>query len=42
MPKPAVTYRDLRNTPGQVFARLSAGEPLPLVAEGEAKAGRRS
>lgn len=38
MPKPFVTYRDLRNTPGQVFERLNAGEPLSLVAEGEAKA----
>jgi hypothetical protein len=33
-----ITYRDLRNTPGQVFERLARGEPLPLVAEGETKA----
>ncbi len=29
MPKPPVTYRDLRNTPGLVFERL-AEEPLPF------------
>lgn len=33
-----VTYRDLRNTPGRVFERLAGGEPLPLVADGEARA----
>lgn len=33
-----VSYRDLRNTPGRVFERLAAGEPLSLVADGEAKA----
>ena len=38
MPNPSVTYRELRNTPGRVFERLSAGEPLSLVAEGETKA----
>jgi len=38
MSKKSVTYRDLRNTPGQVFERLALGEPLPLVADGEAKA----
>lgn len=38
MPQPPITYRDLRNTPGQVFERLAAGEPLPLVADGTTKA----
>lgn len=38
MPRPSVTYRELRNTPGQVFERLTSGEPLSLVAEGEVKA----
>lgn len=38
MSRPSVTYRELRNTPGKVFERLSAGEPLPFVAEGETKA----
>ena len=38
MPRSTVTYRELRNTPGQVFERLSAGEPLSLVSEGEARA----
>ncbi len=33
-----ITYRELRNTPGKVFERLSAGEPLALVSDGEAKA----
>ena len=33
-----VTYRDLRNTPGRVFERLAAGEALPLVADGMARA----
>lgn len=34
----SVTYRDLRNTPGQVFERLATGEPLELVADGITKA----
>src|SRR6187399_2487832 len=34
----SITYRDLRNTPGRVFERLAAGEPLTLVADGEGKA----
>jgi antitoxin (DNA-binding transcriptional repressor) of toxin-antitoxin stability system len=38
MPRKSITYRDLRNTPGRVFERLAAGEPLSLVSEGEAKA----
>lgn len=38
MPKPFVTYRDLRNTPGRVLERLGAGETLALVDEGETKA----
>ena len=38
MPDRPVTYRDLRNTPGRVFERLAAGESLPLVFEGTAKA----
>jgi hypothetical protein len=33
-----VTYRELRNTPGQVWERLRNDEPLTLVADGEAKA----
>jgi antitoxin (DNA-binding transcriptional repressor) of toxin-antitoxin stability system len=33
-----VTYRELRNTPGQVWDRLAKGEMLTLVAEGEVKA----
>jgi len=33
-----VTYRELRNTPGRVWERLAANQPLTLVAEGEAKA----
>jgi hypothetical protein len=33
-----VTYRDLRNTPGQVWERLARHQVLTLVAEGEAKA----
>lgn len=33
-----ITYRDLRNTPGRVFERLAAGEPLSLVSEGTGKA----
>lgn len=38
MPDKPVTYRDLRNTPGRVFERLAAGEPLELVADGTTKA----
>jgi antitoxin (DNA-binding transcriptional repressor) of toxin-antitoxin stability system len=34
----SITYRDLRNTPGRVFERLAAGEPLTLVADGTGKA----
>jgi hypothetical protein len=33
-----VTYRELRNTPGRVWERLSQDQPLTLYAEGEAKA----
>ena len=33
-----LTYRELRNTPGRVWERLSNDEPLTLVADGEAKA----
>lgn len=33
----SITYRDLRNTPGAVFERLAAGEPIPLVSEGSAR-----
>ena len=33
-----VTYRELRNTPGQVWERLNNRELLTLVADGEAKA----
>ena|ERR1043165_337357 len=33
-----VTYRELRNTPGQVWERLARAEALTLVADGEAKA----
>lgn len=33
-----VTYRELRNTPGQVWERLAQQELLTLVADGEAKA----
>ena len=33
-----VTYRELRNTPGQVWERLARSEVLTLVAEGQAKA----
>ena len=33
-----ITYRELRNTPGRVYERLAAGEPLTLMADGEAKA----
>ncbi|MEX0691355.1 MAG: hypothetical protein WD043_05900 [Gemmatimonadales bacterium] len=33
-----VTYRELRNTPGRVWERLAADQPLTLMAEGEAKA----
>lgn len=38
MPPKPVSYRDLRNTPGQVFERLAAGEPLALVSEGTTRA----
>jgi antitoxin (DNA-binding transcriptional repressor) of toxin-antitoxin stability system len=38
MARKSITYRDLRNTPRQVFERLAAGEPLSLMSEGEAKA----
>ena len=38
MKRTSITYRELRNTPGRVFERLNAGEPLPFVAEGETKA----
>jgi antitoxin (DNA-binding transcriptional repressor) of toxin-antitoxin stability system len=38
MTRKSITYRDLRNTPGLVFERLSAGEPLSLMSEGQAKA----
>jgi antitoxin (DNA-binding transcriptional repressor) of toxin-antitoxin stability system len=38
MARNSITYRDLRNTPGRVFERLGAGEPIPLMSEGEAKA----
>lgn len=37
-PSDRVTYRELRNTPGRVWERLAANEPLTLIAEGEAKA----
>ena len=33
-----VTYRDLRNTPGQVWERLKNDEPLTLIADGEPRA----
>lgn len=33
-----VTYRELRNTPGQVWERLSRDRPLTLFADGKAKA----
>ncbi len=33
-----ITYRDIRNTPGRVFERLAAGEPLTRVADGTGKA----
>ena len=33
-----VTYRELRNTPGQVWERLARDRPLTLFAEGQAKA----
>lgn len=38
MPARSITYRDLRNTPGRVFERLAAGEPLSLVSDGTGKA----
>jgi hypothetical protein len=37
-PSDRVTYRDLRNTPGQVWERLANRELLTLVADGEPKA----
>ena len=33
-----VSYRELRNTPGLVWERLSLDRPLTLVADGKAKA----
>ena len=33
-----VTYRELRNTPGRVWERLDADEPLALVADGRPRA----
>jgi hypothetical protein len=33
-----VTYRELRNTPGLVWERLSRDQPLTLVADGQPKA----
>ncbi|HVZ48008.1 MAG TPA: hypothetical protein VG916_04450 [Gemmatimonadaceae bacterium] len=33
-----ISYRELRNTPGRVWERLAADEPLTLVADGEARA----
>lgn len=33
-----VTYRELRNTPGLVWERLSLDRPLTLVADGQPKA----
>jgi hypothetical protein len=33
-----ITYRELRNTPGQVWEKLAEDRPLTLYAEGEAKA----
>lgn len=33
-----LTYRELRNTPGRVWERLSTDEPLTLIADGVAKA----
>src|SRR5207237_10816382 len=33
-----VTYRELRNTPGRVWERLSGDRPLTLYADGQAKA----
>lgn len=38
MPSRSISYSDLRNTPGRVFARLARGGPLPVVADGEARA----
>jgi antitoxin (DNA-binding transcriptional repressor) of toxin-antitoxin stability system len=38
VPPKSISYRDLRNTPGRVFERLAAGEPLALVSEGAARA----
>lgn len=33
-----VTYREIRNTPGRVWERLQADEPLTLVADGRPRA----
>src|SRR5437773_5346924 len=33
-----VTYRELRNTPGQVWERLARNDLLTLIADGEPKA----
>lgn len=33
-----VSYRELRNTPGRVWERLDADEPLTLVADGRPRA----
>jgi hypothetical protein len=33
-----LTYRELRNTPGRVWERLSTDRPLTLVADGQPKA----
>lgn len=33
-----ISYRELRNTPGRVWERLAADEPLTLMADGEARA----
>jgi hypothetical protein len=33
-----VTYRELRNTPGQVWERLTLDRPLTLVADGRPRA----
>ena len=33
-----LTYRELRNTPGRVWERLSTDKPLTLVADGQPRA----
>lgn len=38
MPGKPITNRDLRNTPGRVYERLEAGEPLQLASKGITKA----